>query len=83
MGRYGTPYGRIKAVQETEMNKLVDGYKVSRQFTEPMAKARTLSKYFKQKIPVEIRKKYYEETVVRAIKDYNFLCQNWLKENVK
>ncbi|MFH1593734.1 MAG: hypothetical protein ABID09_03435 [Candidatus Omnitrophota bacterium] len=65
------------------MKSFEEGVRESRQFTDQMAGAKTISKYFKQKIPAKIRRKYFEETVVQAIKDYNFLCQNWLKENVK
>jgi len=59
------------------------GYKVVRQFAEAGAKAKTVSSWNKKKIPVKLRKQWYRRTVVRAIADYNGLCEEWLKENVK
>ena len=63
------------------MEKYQEGYKVMKEFAEAGAKAKMVSSWYKKKIPVEIRKTWYEATVVAAIAEYNMLCQEWLKEH--
>lgn len=57
------------------------GYEVLRQFAELSSKSKTVSSWRKKKIPVELRKQWYKETVVEAIAVYNFRCEKWLKEH--
>ena len=65
------------------MTKLEEGIEVSMQFAKPASKSKTISTWHKRKIPAKLRREWYEETVVRGIADYNALCEQWLKENVK
>lgn len=58
-------------------------YKIVKEFAEAGEKAKTVSNWFKKKIPAELRKRWYDITVVRGISEYNMLCEKWLKENVK
>lgn len=65
------------------MNGYRDNIGAVVEFAELSAKSKSLSAYMKKKVPVELRKKWYKETVVRAIAEYNRLCEEWIKENVK
>jgi len=65
------------------MKEYEESYKVVRQFAEAGAKAKTVSSWYKKKIPVELREHWYKQMVVRGIADYNRRCEEWLKENVK
>lgn len=60
-----------------------DKYKIVKEFAEAGAKAKTISSWYKKQIPPDLRKRWYEVTVVRGIADYNSLCEQWLKENVE
>lgn len=65
------------------MEKYQDQYKIVKAFAEAGATGKTVSSWFKKKIPAELRKRWYDITVVRGIAEYNLLCEKWLKENVK
>ena len=65
------------------MNDYQEGYKVVKEFAEAGAKGKTVSSWFKKKIPVELRREWYEDTVGSAIQEYNLRCMKWLEENVK
>lgn len=65
------------------MSKYNDNIMVVREFAALSAKGKNVSSYMKQKIPVKLRKLWYAQTVVPAIAEYNRLCKDWLKENVK
>lgn len=65
------------------MEEKQDGYKHALQVITAQAKAKTVSKYMKRKIPGELRAEWYGYIVVPALVAYNEKCKNWLKENVK
>jgi len=66
------------------MKRYEEGYKVVKQFAEESSRAKTISSWHKKKIPIDLRRQWYNELVVVGIYKYNLRCEEWLaQENVK